>query len=59
MPLNGFFNLLLLDTDIPLGHGGGGMLKKLLDKSDIIAAVFVNFCGVEFTEAVSRNALIA
>ena len=37
MTLNGLFNFLLLDTDIALGYGGGGMLKKLLDKGDIIS----------------------
>ena len=59
MSLNGLFYLLLLDTDIALGHSGGGMLKKLLDKSNIIAAVFINLGSVEFAEAVGGDALIA
>ena len=59
MPLNGFFNLLLLDADISLCHGGGRMLEELLNKGNIIAAVLVNFCGIEFAETVGGDALIA
>ena len=52
MSLDGLFYLLLLDTDITLCHGSGGMLKKLLDKGDIITAVLVNLSSVKFPEAV-------
>ena len=59
MPLNGLFDLLLLDADISLCYGGGGMLQKLLDQGDIVVAVLVNLCGVELAEAVGADACIA
>ena len=58
MPLNGLFYLLLLDTDITLCHGGGGMLKKLLDKGDIISAVLVNLCRIKFPKAMCADTLL-
>ena len=59
MPLNGLFDLLLLDADIALCHGGGGMLQKLLDQGNVIVAVLVNLCGVELAEAMGADACIA
>lgn len=59
MSFNGSFNFLLLDTDVPLGNGGGAVLKELLDESNIVVAVLVNFCGVELTEAVCTDSLKA
>ena len=58
MSLNGLFYLLLLDADITLCHGGGGMLKKLLDKGDIIPAVLVNLCRIKFPKAMGADTLI-
>lgn len=57
MSLNGLFYLLLLDTDITLCHGGGGMLKQLLDKGDIISAVLVNLCRIKFPKAMGTDTM--
>ena len=59
MPFDGLFDLLLLDSDITLGHGGGGMLQELLDQGDVVVAVLVNLCGIELPEAVGADPLIS
>lgn len=59
MPLDGLLQLLLLDADVALCHGGGRVLQELLDKGNIVPAVLINFCGVELTKAVRADALIA
>ena len=59
MPLDGLLDLLGLDTDIPLGHGGGGVLQELLYQGDVVPAVLVDFRGVELAEAVGADPRIA
>ena len=59
MPFDGLLDLLLLDADIPLCHGGGGVLQELLDQSDVVVAVPVYLCVVELAEAVGADACIA
>ena len=59
MSLNGLFDLLLLDADVALSHGGGGMLQKLLDQGNVIVAVLINLCGIELPEAVGADPLIS
>ena len=55
MTLNSPLNFLLLDADIPLGNGGGGMLQELLDKGNIVVAVLVDFRSVEFAETMGAD----
>ena len=59
MTLDGLFDLLGLDTDIPLGHGGGGVLQELLYQGDVVPAVLVDLRGVELAEAVGADPRIA
>ena len=59
MPLNGLLDLLLLDANISLCHGGGGMLQELLHQGNVIVAVLVNLCGVKLAEAMGADACIA
>jgi len=56
MSFNSSLDFLLLDADIPLCDGGGGVLQELLDESDIVVAVLVDFRSVEFPEAVGADA---
>ena len=44
-----------LDANIALCYGGATMLQEMLHKSDIIAAVAVDLCGVEFAETMCAN----
>ena len=59
MPLDGLLQLLLLDADVALCHGGGRVLQELLDKGNIVPAVLINLRGVEFAKAVRADAVIA
>ena len=59
MPLNGLLDLLLLNPNIPLCHGGGGMLQELLDQGDVVVAVLINLCGIELPEAVGTDPCIS
>ena len=59
MPLDGLLQLLLLDADVALCHGGGRVLQELLDKGDIVPAILVNLRGIKFTKAVRADAVIA
>ena len=59
MTLDGLFDLLGLDTDIPLGHGGGGVLQELLYQGDVVPAVLVDLRGVILSEAVGTDAGIS
>ena len=52
-------NPLRLDADVSLGHGGGAVLQKPLDKGNVIAVVLVDLRRVPLAEAVSADALIA
>lgn len=56
MSFNSPLDFLLLDTDVSLRDGSGGVLQELLDKGDIVVAVLIDFRGVEFAEAVSADA---
>ena len=55
MPFNGFFYLLRLNSDIPLGHSGRTVLEELLNQDDIIPAVPVYLGRVEFPKAVGTD----
>ena len=55
MPLNGLFNLLRLNSDIPLGHRCRAVLEKLLHQSDVIAAVPIYLGGGEFSAAIGTH----
>ena len=46
MSLDGLFDLLGLDTDIPLGHGGGGVLQELLHVKYTVANLAGYIAGV-------------
>ena len=59
MPLNSRLYFLLLNTDISLRHGGGGMLQELLYQGNVIVAVLVDLRGIELPEAVGTDASIA
>ena len=59
MPLNGLFDLLLLDADISLRHGGGTVLQELLYQSNIVVAILVDLRGIEFSEAVGADTCVA
>lgn len=59
MPFNSLLNLLLLNADISLRHGGGGVLQELLHQGNVIVAVFVDLRGIELPEAVGADACIA
>ena len=59
MPFNSPLNFLLLDTDISLCDGGGAVLKELLDESNIVVAVLVDFSSVELAEAMCADSLKA
>ena len=55
MSLNSSFDFLLLDTDVPLCDGGGGVLQELLYEGNVVVAVLVDFRSVEFAEAVGAD----
>ena len=44
-----------LDPDIPLRDRRAAVLKKVLDKRDIIPAVFIDLCRIEFPETVRAD----
>ncbi len=52
MPLDGLLQLLLLDADVALCHGGGRVLQELLDKGDIVPAILVNLRGIKISSFV-------
>ena len=55
VPFNCLFDFLRLNTDISLGNGCAAVLKELLYKDDVIVAVLVNLCCIEFAEAMSAD----
>ena len=59
MILNCLLDALRLDADIPLRDGAAAVLQEPLHQNDIVIVVPVNFCGIPFPEAVSRNPRIA
>ena len=50
---------LRLNADVPLSHSCGTVLQEPLNKSNVIAVIFVNLRCVPFTEAVSAYSVIA
>ena len=59
MSFNSPLDFLLLDADVTLCDGGGAVLKELLNESNIVVAVLVDFGSVEFAEAMCADVLKA
>lgn len=59
MVLDSLFYLPLLDSYVPLCDCGTAMLQEMLDKGNVIAAVPVNFGGIELSERVRSYVLDA
>ena len=57
MVLDGLFDALRLNADVPLRCGGAAVLKQPLDKYDVVAIVLVNLGSIPFPEAVRADAL--
>ena len=55
MAFNGILQLLLLDADVALCHGGTAVLQELLDQRNIVIAVFVDLRCVILPEAMCAD----
>lgn len=55
MILNGLFNTLGFDADIPLCSGGAAVLKESLYQSDVIAIGVIDLGGVPLAKAVCAD----
>ena len=55
MILNGLFDPLRLNANVPLRSGGAAVLQQPLNQDDVIAIGLVDLCGIPFTETVSAD----
>ena len=55
MAFNGLLNLFLLNPDVSLCDCCAAVLQELLNQSDVVAAVLIDFRGVIFAETVSAD----
>ena len=55
--LNGCLNPLWFDANVALCNGGGAVLKKPLDESDVVAGGLVDFRSIPLSETVGADAL--
>lgn len=59
MPFDGSFNLLRLDSNVPLGDSCGAVLEQLLDKDDVIVVVPIYLGCIKFPKTVGADSLEA
>ena len=55
MILNGLFDALWLNADVPLRGGCAAVLQQSLHKGNIVAVIFVNLRSVPLAEAVGAD----